>query len=809
MKQEAEIALSEEYRKMNRRYNIKITSNKKIRLLAQSLAGVLLATFITMAWHEKRVSAQSGSLVVNDTGDAGDGVCDSTCTLRDAILEANSAPDENTITFDPGVFAAPGPHTINLSSALPDLSSKLTIQGPGPGVLTVRRSSTDQFRIFTIGLGHTVTISGITIENGAAFPNVGLLGYGGGVLNLGTLTLDNSVVSNNTAHVCGGGICNRGTATVTNSRVINNYSDHSGGGIGNYEGTLTIQRSTVSGNDSLFYGGGVSNRWSTTACNVSDTTVSGNHTGDSGGGIFSEGRLTLTSSTVSGNNSNRHGGGVADEGILTVVASTITNNRADIDNNASGSGGGIFFQYDYPIVRSTIVAGNYRGTASAVDDMVVGVWGNPDSSSAFNLIGTGGSAGLVNGTNSNQVGVESPGLGPLQNNGGPTETHAVLAGSPAIDKGNSFGATIDQRSFLRPIDIGSIADAADGADIGAYEFDSIEVWSVPTLPGTDVTVSPGPVTVNFSRITLGGYTSVWEILPAAAGPLPTGYTVGPAMPAYQISTSTSYVPPISVCIYVPGVTTPEAFNKLRILHGEGYNLVDRTILAPDTPAPNFNTKTLCALVDSLSPFVVAQLDSTTDTTAPTATITSPADGATYTKGQSVMAAYVCADETGGSGLASCAGTVPDGAAINTSTVGSHTFTVTATDNAGNSIAVTHTYNVVYEFTGFFQPVENMPTLNVMNAGSSVALKFSLSGNQGLSVLAPGYPVSSPIACDASEPGVVIENTVTAGNSTLSYDSATGQYSYVWKAEKSWKGTCRMLVVRLNDNTEHLAKFRFR
>ena len=103
----------------------------------------------------------------------------------------------------------------------------------------------------------------------------------------------------------------------------------------------------------------------------------------------------------------------------------------------------------------------------------------------------------------------------------------------------------------------------------------------------------------------------------------------------------------------------------------------------------------------------------------------------------------------------------------------------------------------------------MPTLNVMNAGSSVALKFSLGGNQGLSVFAPGYPVSSPIACDASEPGVVIENTVTAGNSTLSYDSATGQYSYVWKTEKSWKGTCRMLVVRLNDNTEHLAKFRFR
>ena len=794
---------------MKSRYNTKITSSKKIRQLVQVLAGVLLATFITIGWNDQRVSAQAGSFVVNDPGDSGDGVCDSTCTLRDAILEANASPDTSTITFDPAIFPSPGPQTINLASALPDLSTNMTIEGPGPGVLTVRRSSADHFRIFTIGEGATVTISGITIANGSAFPNVGLLGYGGGVLNLGTLTLDNSVVSNNAAHLCGGGICNRGTATVTNSRVIDNYSDHSGGGIGNYQGTLTIHRSTVSSNDSLFYGGGVSNRWSTTACNVSDSTVSGNHTGDSGGGIFSEGRLTVTSSTVSGNTSDGHGGGIADEGILNVRSTTVANNRADVDGNSSGLGGGIFFQYDYPILRNTIVAANYRGAALTDDDLRIGAWGELDTSTAFNLIGAGGSAGLVNGVNSNQVGVSNPGLGPLQNNGGSTETHALLAGSPAIDKGSSFGFTIDQRSFLRPVDIASIANAGDGADIGAYEFDSIEVWSVATPPGTDVTVSPGPVTVNFSNVTLGGYTSVWEILPASAGPPPSGYSVGAAMPAYEISTSTSYVPPIHVCIYVPGVTTEEAFNKLRILHGEGYNLVDRTILAPDTPAPNFATKTLCALVDSLSPFVVAQLDSTSDTTAPTATIASPSDGATYTKGQSVTASYLCADEAGGSGVASCVGTVADGEAINTATVGSHTFTVTALDNAGNSFAVTHTYNVVYEFAGFFQPVENMPTLNVMNAGGSVPLKFSLGGNQGLSVFAPGYPVSSPIACDASEPGVVIENTVTAGNSSLSYDAVTAQYSYVWKTGKSWKGTCRMLVVRLNDNTEHLAKFRFR
>ena len=794
---------------MNRTYNRKITSNKKIRKLVQLLAGVFLAAFIAIPWHHQRVSAEPGSFIVNDPGDSGDGACDATCTLRDAILEANASSYVNTITFHPTAFG-----TINLLTALPDLSSNTTIQGPGPNVLTVRRNSTDQFRVFTISAGHTVTISGLTVSNGSTMIGGFLIGDGGGILNFGTLTLANSVVSHNSAFTCGGGICNRGTATVINSRVTDNYSDHSGGGIANYQGTLTVQNSTVSGNESLFYGGGISNRWTGTLVGVTGSTVSGNHTGDTGGGIYSESRLNVTNSTVSGNTSDRHGGGIGDEGTLTVVSTTVTNNRADFDDNGIGAGGGIFFQYDYPTLRNTIVAGNYRrATSITAEDIYAGVWGDLDSSSSFNLIGTGG-RGLTNGLNSNQVGTPAlpvdPFLGPLQNNGGPAETHALLAASRAIDKGNSFGLTTDQRSFLRPVDIDSISDAGDGADIGAYEFDSIEVWSVATPIGTDVTVSPGPVTVNFSSVTLGGFTSVWEIFPAAAGPLPSGYTVGPAMPAYEISTSTAYVPPIEVCIYVPGVTNEEAFNKLRILHREGYDLVDRTILAPDTPAPNFSTKTLCARVDSLSPFVVAQLTQPPgDTIPPTATITSPADGATYTKGQTITASFVCADEAGGSGLASCVGTVADGAVINTTTVGSQTFTVTATDNAGNSLAVTHTYNVVYDFAGFFQPVESMPTLNVMNAGGSVPVKFSLGGNQGSSIFGPGYPVSSPVACDASEPGVVVEETVTAGNSSLGYDTATGQYTYVWKTDRSWKGTCRMLVVRFTDNTQHFAKFRFK
>jgi len=87
------------------------------------------------------------------------------------------------------------------------------------------------------------------------------------------------------------------------------------------------------------------------------------------------------------------------------------------------------------------------------------------------------------------------------------------------------------------------------------------------------------------------------------------------------------------------------------------------------------------------------------------------------------------------------------------------------------------------------------------------VKFSLHGNRGLAILAAGFPASSPIACDAGTPGALIEATVGGGG--LSYDAATDQYNYAWKTKKRWKGTCRMLVVEVNDGTRHFAKFRFR
>ena len=143
-------------------------------------------------------------------------------------------------------------------------------------------------------------------------------------------------------------------------------------------------------------------------------------------------------------------------------------------------------------------------------------------------------------------------------------------------------------------------------------------------------------------------------------------------------------------------------------------------------------------------------------------------------------------------------------------VGSYTVTVAVTDKDGGMGLITAVHNVLFDFTGFFSPVDNLPALNVVKAGSGVPIKFGLGGEQGLSIMATSYPRSIRVACSASDPVNDIDDTVTLtpGSSTLSYDPITNQYIYVWKTEKSWKGTCRQFVLKLMDGTTHVANFKF-
>jgi Galactose oxidase, central domain len=198
-----------------------------------------------------------------------------------------------------------------------------------------------------------------------------------------------------------------------------------------------------------------------------------------------------------------------------------------------------------------------------------------------------------------------------------------------------------------------------------------------------------------------------------------------------------------------------------------------------------------------------------DSSAPVITITTPADGGSYPLGSTVLAAYGCQDETGGSGLDSCVGTVAAGAPIDTATVGPKAFSVETADNAGNTDSLTHNYSVVFDFSGFSSPVDNPPVQNSVKAGQAIPIRFSLSGDQGLDIFATGYPKSEPITCGSTAAVDGIEETVTAGGSSLSYDSAVDQYTYVWKTNKTWANTCRQLVVKLDDGTSHRANFKFK
>ena len=114
----------------------------------------------------------------------------------------------------------------------------------------------------------------------------------------------------------------------------------------------------------------------------------------------------------------------------------------------------------------------------------------------------------------------------------------------------------------------------------------------------------------------------------------------------------------------------------------------------------------------------------------------------------------------------------------------------------------------FTFTGFFDPVKNPPIINQMNAGRAVPLKFSLGGNQGLAIFATGYPTSRQVQCNTLNPIDAVEQTTTAGSSSLSYDPVTGLYTYLWKTEKSWAGTCRQVSVQFFDGQTYFLNFTF-
>jgi hypothetical protein len=196
-----------------------------------------------------------------------------------------------------------------------------------------------------------------------------------------------------------------------------------------------------------------------------------------------------------------------------------------------------------------------------------------------------------------------------------------------------------------------------------------------------------------------------------------------------------------------------------------------------------------------------------DQTAPAVSVTGVTNGATYVLGSVPTAGCTTTDAL--SGVATSATLTSSGGPV-----GAVTATCSgAADIAGNTSSASVTYSVIYNWAGFFQPIDNNGVLNSVKAGSAVPVKFSLGGNQGLNIFAANYPASKLMTCDPAATVDVLEEvlTVTAGGSSLSYDATvapSGQYVYVWKTDKTWAGTCRQLIVKLVDGTVHTANFKF-
>ena len=219
-----------------------------------------------------------------------------------------------------------------------------------------------------------------------------------------------------------------------------------------------------------------------------------------------------------------------------------------------------------------------------------------------------------------------------------------------------------------------------------------------------------------------------------------------------------------------------------------------------------------SVLSALRPISVTAVP-TRDDAPPTIDLRSPADGAQYDYGAVVKADYSCADEDGGSGVASCDGDVPSGGALDTKSAGSHTFTVTARDTSGNTSTVTHTYTVAesqtppgYDFGGFLGPIQDGARVK---PGDAVPIVFSLGGDLGLDVLADGSPSTARVDCDNRGTPTASEPALSKGGRGLLYNRRTGHYVFVWQTKKSWKGTCRTFVLALSDGSVQQLTVSFR
>jgi CSLREA domain-containing protein len=413
---------------------------------------LLLAALIVAPWAGPIRPASAAGFTVNSTNDEpdaspGDGICASTpsgaCTLRAAIMEANALPGPDSISVPPGMYdlrlrATPQPDTDAANDL--DITSEVTITAASAGSTSIRSAGYDFLgpRLLEISPAGNAQISGLTFFGADTF---GTGDAGAGIANRGTLTLRDSVIEHNRAGTLGGGLYNSGNALLERVLITSSFA--------------ADFPSSPAG-----YGGGIYNDGTGTLA-LRNITISGNGVDISGGGIYNNGAMNLTNVTMQDNSaSNKYG-------------------------TASGNS---LYNVGSAQVRNSIISRTGGDNCA----------GSPPESLGNN-IESGDTCRLNGPSDRNDL---DPRLGPLADNGGPTLTHALLPGSPAIDTAADAACpSTDQRGAPRPRD--GNGDGNASCDIGAFEAPAAgDLPPVQCAPRPPIAVQTAPTGDGRLRATI-------------------------------------------------------------------------------------------------------------------------------------------------------------------------------------------------------------------------------------------------------------------------------------------------------------------
>lgn len=499
-------------------------------------------------------ASTAGTATINVTTTADDLTNNGNCTLREAIIAANT---------DTAVDACPagsGADTINLpagnytlsiagkndeagATGDLDINGDLTIVGAG---WTTIIDGNDLDRVFDVHDGQ-VTLKLLHVTDGGNNP-----GHGGGIQIVnGSLTLELVQVTSSQSNGLGGGIRVTGattSVTILHSRIIDNTAAEGGGGVYSSR-PLTIVNSTIADNQGS-YGGGIANSFGEAIIlNSAITSNKGTTATSGGGGIYSSGDTTIVNSTISGNSTNRASGGGLTQlatGTSGLHNVTITNNTVDLNQENNYNGGGVYVGGDAEVIlANSIIAGNVDNSTNTK---------HPDCSGAnfeslgYNLIQSVTGCTIGGDTTGNLTGVD-PKLGALAGNGALTQTHALLAGSPAINAGDPDDCK-DHEGNLLFIDQRFLARPPNGCDMGAYEANSPGTPTpspTPNYTPTPTATNP-PTATNTPPVTMTPTDGPSPAPTATAtdGPSPTPTeteTPGPS-PTPFVPTDWNYLPGI-------------------------------------------------------------------------------------------------------------------------------------------------------------------------------------------------------------------------------------------------------------------------